>query len=192
MLPVVAAVGITALAAYALLGGPRNTVSIQGSDGHTYDIQNLPNKETAVEHMVIIRANLTKLYEYYKNDPALAADPPVARFLARYQPDVFIENDMTSPDTSYSENKGQKIVVCLRDKTKAPEYPLIEINTIMFVMLHEMAHLMTETIGHTPEFWNNFRRILHDAVKVGIYQQVSYASNPTPYCGMMITDSPLG
>jgi hypothetical protein len=192
MWPVVAAVGLTALAAYTLFGGPRNTISLEGSDGRMYDVQNLPDKETAVEHMVQIRANLTKLYEYYHDDAALSADPPVARFLARYEPDVFIENDMTSSDTSYSENKGQKIVVCLRDKTKAPQYPLIEINTVMFVMLHEMAHLMTETIGHTPEFWNNFRRILRDAVKVGIYKQVSYASNPVPYCGMMITDSPIG
>jgi len=111
--------------------------------------------------------------------------------LARFQPDSFIENDMGSSDTSYSENKGQKIVVCLRDKTKAPHYPIIEENTIMFVMLHEMAHLMTETIGHTSEFWANFKRILHDAVKVGIYSPVNYARQPTPYCGMTITDSPI-
>jgi hypothetical protein len=192
MWPVVAAVGVVGLAAYTMFGGPRNTIRIEGSDGNFYDIQNLPDKETAVQHMVEIRARLTKLYKYYQENPDLSADPPVARFLARYRPDVFIENDITSGDTSYSENKGQKIVVCLRDKTKAPEYPLIEINTIMFVMLHEMAHLMTETIGHTPEFWTNFRRILHDAVKIGIYQKVSYATSPTPYCGMMITDSPIG
>jgi hypothetical protein len=64
-------------------------------------------------------------------------------------------------------------------------------NTIMFVMLHEMAHLMTETIGHTQEFWTNFRRILGDAVQIGIYTSVNYASRPTPYCGMTITDSPI-
>jgi hypothetical protein len=117
-------------------------------------------------------------------------DPPVSRFVARFQPDVFSENDIRSGDTSYSENKGQRIVVCLRDKTKPP-YPLVEINTVMFVMLHEMSHLMTETIGHTPEFWENFRRILHDAVKIGIYTPVNYSRQPTPYCGMTITDSPL-
>jgi predicted metal-dependent hydrolase len=64
-------------------------------------------------------------------------------------------------------------------------------NTIMFVMLHEMAHLMTETIGHTQEFWGNFKRVLGDAVKLGIYTPVNYAQYPTPYCGMTITDSPL-
>jgi predicted metal-dependent hydrolase len=98
---------------------------------------------------------------------------------------------MDSKDTSYSENKGQKIVVCLRDKTNAPKYPLIEKNTVMFVMLHEMAHLMTETIGHTQEFWTNFKRILGDAVQLGLYTPVNYAQQPTPYCGMTITDSPI-
>jgi predicted metal-dependent hydrolase len=134
---------------------------------------------------------LNKLKEFYASEPALTSDPPVGRFLARFQPDVFIENDMSSKDTSYSENKGEKIVVCLRDKTKPPTYPLIDENTVMFVMLHEMAHLMTETIGHTQEFWTNFKRILHDAVKLGIYTQVNYAQSPVPYCGMQITDSPI-
>ena len=61
----------------------------------------------------------------------------------------------------------------------------------MFVMLHEMGHLMTETIGHTQEFWTNFKRILQDAMQIGIYAQVNYARQPTAYCGMTITDSPL-
>jgi len=190
MLPT-AAVSLGALLAYTLTQGPRNTVQLRGPDGQVYAMQNLPNKEDAVRLMSSIRGNLTKLYEHYKSEPSLAADPPVSRFLSRFQPDVFVENDMQSADTSYSENKGQKIVVCLRDKTKAPQYPLIDQNTVMFVVLHEMAHLMTETIGHTQEFWSNFRRILEDAVQLGLYTPVNYASRPTPYCGMTITDSPI-
>lgn len=190
MLPV-AAVGLTAAMAFSYFGGPRNTVPIVGPDGKTYEVQNLPNKEEAAKRMATICGNLAKLRAHYASDQALSADPPVARFLARFQPDCFVENDMSSRDTSYSENKGQKIVVCLRDKTKAPEYPLIDENTIMFVMLHEMSHLMTETIGHTQEFWSNFKRMLHDAVKLGIYTSVNYAQKPTPYCGMTITDNPI-
>ena len=187
----IAAVGLGAALAYAVTQGPRNTLRMSGPDGQHYEMQNLPNKEKAVEIMAAIRANLVKLHEYYKTTPNVAQEPPVARFVARFSSDVFVENDMASPDTSYSENKGQKIVVCLRDKTRAPEYPLIDQNTIMFVMLHEMAHLMTETIGHTQEFWSNFKRILQDAIQLGIYHPVNYAQRPTPYCGMTITDSPL-
>lgn len=187
----IAAVGLGAALAYAVTQGPRNTIRMTGPDGLQYEMQNLPNKEKAVEVMASIHGNLVKLYEYYKTTPNVSSDPAVARFVARFSSDVFVENDMASPDTSYSENKGQKIVVCLRDKTKPPQYPIIDENTIMFVMLHEMAHLMTETIGHTQEFWTNFKRILHDAVQLGIYHPVNYAQRPTPYCGMTITDTPL-
>lgn len=187
----VAATGITAVLAYSILSGPKNTIRIQGPDGREYDMQNLPNKEEAVKCMSDVRGRLEKLHAHYKQTPALAADPPIARFLSRFNSEAFIENDMGSPDTSYSENKGQRIVVCLRDKTKPPTYPLIDQNTVMFVLLHEMAHLMTETIGHTQEFWTNFRRILHDAVQVGIYTPVNYARSPVPYCGMTITDTPI-
>ena len=189
MLPI--AVGLTAAVALSYLSGPRNTVQMQGPDSQTYEVQDLPNKEEAVKLMSEIRGNLMKLRDYYASDAGLSADPPVSRFIARFQPDCFVENDMHSNDTSYSENKGQKIVVCLRDKTKAPAYPLIDKNTVMFVMLHEMAHLMTETIGHTQEFWTNFKRILHDGIKIGIYSSVNYAQSPTPYCGMTITGTPI-
>ena len=190
MLPV-AATGLGLALVYSLTQGPRNTIQMRGPDGRMYSMQNLPNKEEAVRLMAAIHGSLVKLVEHYKSEPALMNDPPVGRLVSRFQSDVFVENDMQSSDTSYSENKGQKIVVCLRDKTKAPDYPLIDQNTIMFVLLHEMAHLMTETIGHTQEFWTNFRRILEDAVKLGLYTPVNYASRPTPYCGMTITDSPI-
>jgi hypothetical protein len=184
----IAALGVGAALAYAVTQGPRNTLRMTGPDGKTYEMQNLPNKEKAVELMATIRANLTKLYEYYRDTPNVNQEPPVKLFCSRFSTDVFSENDMQSPDTSYSENKGQKIVVCLRDKTNPPQYPLIDENTVMFVMLHEMAHLMTETIGHTPEFWNNFKRILADGIQVGIYQEENYAQRPVKYCGMHITD----
>lgn len=190
MFPIAAAAGLV-VAAYTLTQGPRNTLRLKGPDGQHYEMQNLPAKEAAVKLMSEIRGALVKLHEHYKETPGLSQDPPVGRFIARFTPDVFVENDMDSKDTSYSENKGQKIVVCLRDKTNAPKYPLIEKNTVMFVMLHEMAHLMTETIGHTQEFWTNFKRILGDAVQLGLYTPVNYAHQPTPYCGMLISDSPL-
>lgn len=190
MLPA-AVLGLGAVAAYTLFGGPKNTIRMDGPDGNSYDMQDLPQKEEAVKLMSKIRKNLVMIHTHYSSEPAFSSDPPISRFLARFNPDVFIENDMASKDTSYSENKGQKIVICLRDKTKSPSFPIIQENTVMFVMLHEMAHLMTETIGHTQEFWTNFKRLLHDAVQIGIYQPVNYAHQPTPYCGMTITDSPI-
>jgi hypothetical protein len=177
--------------ALALLSsrGPSNTVKVQSmSDGNTYHVQNLPDKQDACEMMSKVRGNIEKLIDHYKSDPASMADPRVKVMIDRFNPSNMVENDLDATSTSYSENKGEKIVICLRDKTTKE---LVDENTLMFVILHEMAHLMTTTIGHNPEFWANFRRLLHDGIQVGIYKNVNYSRSPTTYCGMTITDSPL-
>jgi hypothetical protein len=183
---------ITAGVALALASskGPKNIVEVQSMrDGNVYRVQNLPDKQEACERIAMIREKLTKLIDSYKNDPSAMTDPRVKVMVSRFNPENLSENDIHSDTTSYSENKGEKIVVCIRDKT--PPYKFADENTIMFVLLHEMAHLMSTTVGHTPEFWTNFKRILHDAVQCGIYTPVNYSKIPTPYCGMTITDSPI-
>jgi hypothetical protein len=170
--------------------GPKNTVEVKSRiDGKIYRVQNLPDKQEACDRISKIRSNLEKFIDTYKHDPSAMSDPRVKVLVSRFNPDNFSENDLDSDSTSYSENKGEKIVICIRDK--APPHKFVDENTVMFVLLHEMAHLMTTSVGHTPEFWANFKRILHDAVHSGIYKPVNYAREPTPYCGMTITDSPI-
>jgi hypothetical protein len=185
-----ALVGAGLTLAFLSQRGPKNTVEVTSkTDGRTYKVQNLPDKQEACERMAEIHENLQKLISHYKEDPSAMADPRVKVMVERFNPDSMEENDLDDNTTSYSENKGEKIVVCIRDK--APPYKLVDKNTVMFVILHEMAHLMTTTVGHTPEFWTNFKRILHDAIQCGIYTNVNYSRQPTAYCGMTISDSPL-
>jgi WLM domain len=175
-------------------GSPGNLITIKAEkDGREYQVQDLPNKKDAAEMLATICGNMEKLKNYYSQEE-FQSEPTVKLFIQRYHPQNVMENSMTSRDTSYSENKGEKIVLCLRDKTAPPLYPLVELNTVMFVVLHEMAHLMTadlSTTSHTPEFWANFRRILQDAQRIGIYTPVNYSHSPVEYCGMTITDSPI-
>ena len=174
-------------------GGPGNLVRLKASDGRHYMVQDLPHKQDACELMCQIHTNLMKVVSFYKQDE-YASDTPARLLVERFNPDAIMENSVTSSDTSYSENKGEKIVLCLRDKTDPPNYPLVDLNTVMFVTLHEMAHLMTEELSstkHTREFWSNFRRLLEDASKIGVYTPINYSKAPVPYCGMQITDSPL-
>jgi len=175
-------------------GGPGNLVDVKSAtDGEVYAVQDLPNKQKAADMLAQIKSNMQKVAEYYKQ-PEFASDKPAQLLVERFNPENIMENSMTSSDTSYSENKGEKIVLCLRDKTHPPDYPFVPLNTVMFVVLHEMAHLMTEQLSsgqHTPEFWSNFRRLLEDASKIGVYEAVNYSRTPVDYCGMQITDSPL-
>jgi hypothetical protein len=61
---------------------------------------------------------------------------------------------------------------------------------MMFVSIHEMAHMITKSIGHEPEFWNNFGWLLREAEAKGLYKPTDFKSHPVMYCGVSITDSP--
>lgn len=189
MWPAAALVGAGAVLALNSLTGVKNLNGVRARDGNTYMVQDLPNKQEAADMMSEICDRLNKLITKYRDDPASAADPRNKILIDRFNIKNMCENDINANSTSYSENKGEKIVVCLRNKE--PPHKFVDINTVMFVVLHEMSHLATTTTGHTPEFWSNFRRILQDAVGIGIYQNTDYSRSPVSYCGMRITDNPL-
>jgi predicted metal-dependent hydrolase len=62
---------------------------------------------------------------------------------------------------------------------------------MVFVALHELGHIATESIGHNKEFWDNFKWILRVAVKEKIYILQDFNKKPQRYCGIQITDQPL-
>ncbi len=130
------------------------------------------------EKLVVLVDHLTKVYG--------SGDARIAMLQKNFRPDKLKEGVDTPGYTSYSINKGEQIVLCLRTKDK-----LVDINTMMFVVLHELAHLSTESIGHTDEFWNNFRWILEEAINIGIYVKQDFKTENVEYCGMTITSSPL-
>jgi hypothetical protein len=112
----------------------------------------------------------------------------VQRLVKNFNPKKISETLPTSTYTAYSENKGEKIAFCTT--TTKTGNKLIDENTLMFVALHELSHVMTKSVGHTTEFWSNFRFILKNAAEINIYNPVNYKEKPTQYCGMTITDNP--
>ena len=113
----------------------------------------------------------------------------IKRLKKNYNGDVIAESPKNSGSTSYSINKGEKIYLCIRQRNQQDE--LVDLNTITFVALHELAHLMTKSVGHTEEFWNNFKFILQEAINDGLYQYQDFRKNPVKYCGTLIADTPL-
>ncbi len=130
------------------------------------------------ERLVILMEHLEK--SYGKNDNR------IKQLKNNFRPDKLKEGVTTPGYTSYSINKGEQIVLCLRNNDK-----LVDINTLFFVVLHEFAHLATESIGHTDEFWDNFRWILEEAINIGLYVKQDFKIKNLEYCGMSITSSPL-
>ncbi len=113
----------------------------------------------------------------------------IERLKKNFNPDAFSETTPDAKYTSYSVNKGEKIVFCLRDKKEGEQ--LVKENIMTFVSIHELAHLMTKSIGHEPDFWANFKLLLKVSIDNGLYKNIDFNSTPKPYCGIEITDTPL-
>jgi hypothetical protein len=111
------------------------------------------------------------------------------RLVDNFDPKTVKEILPTSEFTAYSENKGEKLAFCTTTTKKGDK--LIDANTLMYVAIHELAHIATKSIGHTQEFWQNFKFLLQNAVKIKIYSPVNYKKKNQNYCGMKITDNPL-
>jgi hypothetical protein len=62
---------------------------------------------------------------------------------------------------------------CLTERKKE-DSDTVDINTLMFVCLHEMSHIATASIGRGTEFWTNFKFILEEAQSIGIYDPQNY------------------
>ncbi len=119
----------------------------------------------------------------------------VKRLVENFNPEKISETLPTSEFTAYSENKGEKLAFCL-NKTKTTketenEAKLIDLNTLTFVAIHELSHIMTESEGHKQIFWQNFKFLLLAAKEANIYVPVDYKKEPQAYCGMNITDNPM-
>ncbi len=94
---------------------------------------------------------------------------------------IIYENNFNSEYTSYSVNKGEELVFCLRCKKDGS---LHQINLLMYVAVHEMAHTACPENGHTPLFNKIFKFMLEQAVNINLYIYEDYSRNPVEYCGM--------
>jgi predicted metal-dependent hydrolase len=97
------------------------------------------------------------------------------------------ETSLDSDYTSYSVNKGEELVFCLRCKKT---HELHNINLLMYVAVHEMAHTACPETGHTPLFNKIFKFLLEIAKDNNLYVYDDYSRNPIEYCGMIISSNP--
>jgi hypothetical protein len=159
---------------------------IASKDGNRYCVREREKLELAADLLASVTEKCKKMVAYMKEKHP--EDPRVIRLVEGFNPKRISETLPTSELTAYSENKGEKIAFCLNTTKEGDR--LIDINTLTFVALHELSHIMTETIGHKQEFWQNFKFLLTNAKEANIYQPVDYKSKPKEYCGMTINDNP--
>jgi len=159
---------------------------ISNVDGNSYCVRER-NKLTLVADLLAkTTQNLKKVVKHLGEKYPEREN--VKRLVTRFNPKKVEEILPTSKYTAYSENKGEKLAFCATKTKKGNR--LIDENTLMFVALHELAHIATKSIGHTTEFWQNFKFLIGAAKEINVYEPVDYKEKPVTYCDMKITDSP--
>jgi hypothetical protein len=158
-------------------------------DGRIYRVRDMGDKQDAADLIARTRLKLTTLCDgLEKKYPDKSQIKMIVKNF-RSDPARFYEATPDAQHTSYSVNKGESIHLCLRQRTTMDE-SLVGDNVMMFVAIHELAHIATESIGHGPDFWNNMGFLLKEAEAAGLYQYTDFRAQPVNYCGMQITDSP--
>ena len=158
-------------------------------DNKEYLVRDLPDKQQAADLLAKVRIKLNNLKVHL--EMKYPDKPQVKQLIQNYRDDHkrFFEATPDAEFTSYSVNKGESIHLCLRQREKNDE-SLVSEDVMVFVSIHEMGHILTESLGHGPDFWNNFAWILKEAESIGIYKHQNFKAHPVKYCGMSITDEP--
>jgi hypothetical protein len=168
-------------------------------DGYAYKVHPAHGGYEAADALAQINARVVELLrslrQRYIRDPRGKAYPQrvaaTQRLLGLYNPDNLAENSPQDPtgDTSYTIDKGAIVALCLR--TKDGKSTLHEMNTLMFVALHELTHVAVEVYDHPTEFWQAFRWIIAEAELAGIYEVQDFGKHNVIFCGTNIDYQPL-
>ncbi len=139
----------------------------------------------AANRLAIIHKDINRLVKYMKMNN-LPDEESANRLFSRWSGCKLketLENDNT---VAFTMNKGSSIHMCVRSSDDQLE----DYNIGMFVVLHELAHIMTISYGHTEEFNTNFAKIIDISKKLGIYRPIDFSKEPKTYCGTTISTIP--
>lgn len=158
-------------------------------DGEKYLVRDMPDKQTAANMLAKLKKDLKKLsdhvtqhineYDEYREY--------IEQLNRNFRNTIINESTEDNKYTSYSINKGEQIVFCLRSKYNTNK--LHDYNLIMYVAIHELSHVACPETGHTPLFKRIFAFLTEVAMELQIYNRIPFGHEPTEYCGLMITDS---
>lgn len=72
-------------------------------------------------------------------------------------------------------NKGYEIYICLDGD---------DVNSALYVLIHELAHMTVPEYDHSIKFWENFEKLKKLCINAGLYVK----TGERKYCGDAIRD----
>lgn len=161
-------------------------------DGQYYQVLKKDNSPITANIIAKIKYNIKTIVNYLNNN--ISEYPKEEYAIKNLQNRTLNIDIIERPDdsdeyiTSYTLNKGEQMVLCLRSKLFNEIH---DINIIMYVVIHELAHIASNNIGHDEEFKQNFIFLLKISIKLNVYKQEDYEKNPIKYCGMIVSENLL-
>lgn len=156
-------------------------VPVKAFDNRVYLVQDIPDKQASADALARINQQMKALIEYLTDnvDNYNEYFDTIRAIKKRYNPESLSEGTVEEDLTSYTVNKGEKIVFCLRDRKGTQR--LYNDNLLTYVAIHELAHVASVSEGHNEEFHRNFNFLLETARKLGLFE---HQLQPTEYCGL--------
>lgn len=150
--------------------------------GKAYHVKSGPDAGAVADRLALMELRIRRFLERARS--YAPGDPRVANIVRRWN--GTLAETPKDEDVAYSVAKDS-ISVCVRaaDGGLEPE------NTTMFVLIHELAHIATDSYGHAPEFWANMRFLLELAEATGSYTYQDFDHDLVTYCGRRLAASPL-
>jgi hypothetical protein len=158
-------------------------------NGRPYMVRtDLPRPQQAAATMAEIERRIDTLLQYLRK--SFPDDPRTRRLVRRYRAENMREGSPynSEDNTSYVYDKGAVIVFCLRREEDAEFH---DMDTLMFVVLHELSHIASRGFGHGREFKKNFLWMLQRGQEAGVYSGIDYSKYPVTYCGLDVEHNPL-
>lgn len=161
-------------------------------DNRMYMVRNTYDKQRASNVLAIVNKNICYLakYMYNNKNEYKEYEEYITRLKDRTDDIIIRESSENSQYTSYTMNKGEQIIFCIRSKlidNYVNKSNIHDINLIMYVALHEISHIACPEFGHTDLFRKIFLFFCDIAGKVGIYKRINFRTDPMEYCGMKLT-----
>lgn len=162
---------------------PRRLVwTTAAANGKEYRVKPLPDRVEAANRLAQLETLLRRFLR--AAEPLAPGDPRLQNIADRWN--GTLAETPGGSDIAYSIGKDS-VYVCVRGEGGE----LDDINTCMFVLLHEIAHIATDSWGHTDDFWDNMKFLLELAEKTGTYTYQDFDASHVTYCGRKLGGSPL-